>query len=616
MLTGQLTATANIDAVRERVREETPYWAENFAQIVTKQGQLVPFKLKAGQLAYDAGLEAQRAEGKPMRAIALKARQIGISTMTQAKLVHRCTLRERYDALTVAHDRETGAKLYRMAETMYANLPDDPELKPRLGQHRRQRFLHFAGDGLWTQGQVFPDSRYLVDTAGEFQAGRGGTYRGLHCSEVAFWAQIGLKLTALLQAVPDDNETLIGLESTANGFNEFKDLWDDAEEGRSDFFAFFWPWHKEEEYTLAFASESERERFVVADRNLPIAEEEADLLKNFDLTLEQLNWRRRTIANKCGGDIRVFHQEYPSTPEEAFVSTGGKVFDPYKVAQLMVRVDITDPRVPTEENPGPAIGDFAAERMGVQTSRNGDTIEVPEAALWVPRERGIVNPEAPFRLWLPEDDVAKPPSEYIVNADVSGGRTETTADTDYHAIEVIDHKTGEQVAEYRSRIEPEQLAKLLLLVALFFNEAWVAIERTGSWGMPILRILWHDFHYPFIYRSKRTGHTSEKTEHRLGWDTNARTKPELVAGLAELLRIGEDGIKSRVLANEVRTYTRTEKGSFEAEPGRFDDCVSAYMIGQQVRRELPLKGTDDGGPEDAPFVAASAGLASYDPRYG
>lgn len=603
------------EAIWQRIREETPYWAENFGKIVNKQGQLIEIVPKPGQLEFDRQLEAQRAAQRPMRAMVLKARQVGMSTWTQTKLMHRCTLRERYDALTVAHDRETGSKLYRMAETLWGNLPEDPDLKPKLGQHRRQRFLHFAGDGLWTQGQAFPDSRYLVDTAGEFQAGRGGTYRAVHGSEVAFWAQIMLKLTALFAAVPDDPETLIVLESTPNGFNEFKDLWDDAEEGRSDYIPFFWPWWREEEYTLPFLSDQERERFIVGDPSLPIAEEEPELVANFGLTLEQLNWRRRTIANKCGSDLRIFHQEFPSTPEEAFISTGGKVFDPYKTAQLLVRTDLTDPRVPTPDSPGPLIGDFRAERMGSQVTRNGDRIEVPEAALWTPRESGVVNPMPPFRLWLEEQELANRTRDYILAADVSGGRTETTDDTDYHAIEVIDHKTREQVAEYRSRIEPERLAVEILLAALFFNNAWVAIERTGSWGMPVLRILWFDFHYPFVYRSKRVGGTTEKSEHRLGWDTNMRTKPELVAGMAELLRIEEDGIKSRTLANEVRTYTRTPKGTTEAEPGRFDDCLSAYMIAQQVARELPLRSGFEEGPSEGAFYAANQRLAGYDPRY-
>lgn len=618
------TSPTNTDVLRKRIKEETPLWAENFAFIIDKGGRKIPLLAKPGQLEFDSQLEAQRRAGKPMRALNLKARQVGMSTWSQAKAIHRCTLRERYDALTVAHDRETGAKLYRMAETIYANLPEDPELKPALGQHRRQRFLHFAGDALWTSGDAFPDSRYYVDTAGEFQAGRGGTYRFVHGSEVAFWPQIMLKLTALMAAVPDDPESLIVLESTANGFNEFKDIWDDAEEGRSDYIAFFWPWWREEEYVRPFLTELERERFAVGDPSDPYAEEEAELIKlaanqGFELTLEQLNWRRYVIANKCGGDVRIFHQEYPSSPEEAFISTGKKVFDPYRVAQLLVAVDLTDPKVPTEANPGPVIGDLkAAEERTEVSSRAGATIQIPTKALWVPRLPGISNPTAPWRLWLDRDDrgmPSPPQGEFIVFVDPSGGQMEETDEPDFHAVEVIDHATGDQVAEYRSRIDPDLLAREVLLVALFFNNAHIGIERTGGWGLPILRYLYLDAHYPHVYRSKKVGASSETTEQRLGFSTDVRTKPILVAGMQELIRIEKSGIKSRVLAGEARTYTQTDAGKMQAEPGKYDDCLMAYMGAQHLARELPLKGRFEAPGQASGFVVGGAGVGGYDPRY-
>jgi hypothetical protein len=589
------------------VHEDTLFWGEQFAKIVPKAGgKLIPFQAKPGQRELDAALKKQRAEGKPQRGLALKARQIGISTYAQVDLMHDCTLHERCDALTVAHDRETGAKLYRMADTIYKNLPADDLLRPAIGGFKRQREMHFVGPD---RDRPFPDSRYLVDTAGEFEAGRGGTYRKLHGSEVAFWPQIMQKLTALGSAIPDDPDTLILLESTANGFNEFKDLWDDAEEGRSDFIAFFWPWWKEPEYRLPFASDTEREAFIVGDGSNPYAEQEPELVAAHKLELEQLHWRRRFIANKCGGDIRVFHQEMPSTPHEAFVATGQKVFLPERIEQLFVRIDLTDPKQPDAENPGPLIGDFVPERMAAHINRSGDSIQVPEAAEFRERERGLPNPTHPFKLWLPEDLKGR---EFIMGVDVSGGNTETTKESDYHAIEVIDHRTREQVAEYRSRIETEELATFILLAALYFNNAWVAIERTGGWGMPVLRILYHDFHYPFIYRAKKIGNVSEKAEHRLGWDTTQRTKPEMVSNLASLLKEEEDGIKSRALAGEARTYTRTDKGTTEAEPGKFDDLLSAYMIAQQVARERPLM--ESGASSEGGFVARPHNISGYDTR--
>lgn len=605
----------DLEKLRERIREDTPFWAENFVYIVDKRGRLVKIKPKRGQLALDAVIEGQRAAGKPMRVMNLKARQVGFSTWFQTKLCHRSTLRERYDAVTVAHDKETGGKLFRIFETIYNNLPNDPELKPEAHSYRRSQFLHLGGDAMRHAGEVFPDSRYTVDTAGEFQAGRGGTYRAIHASEVAFWARINEKLTALMSAVPDDPETLFAMESTANGYNEFKDRWDDAEEGRSEFAAFFWPWFYEDEYVLPFANETEQERFIVGDPTHPYAEEEPELVERFEVTLEQLNWRRHTISTKFGGDIRFFDQEYPATPEHAFIATGRKVFDSFKLSRLAKRVELTDPRSPTEECPGPTIGDLEGLDPRSFPTRRGGTLEVPTKAIWKARPKGVANPNAPWRFWLERDERGGllVPSQYVIGADVSGGNTESTDDPDYHAIQVIDHKTLEQVAEYRSRIDPDLLAMELLKAALFFNNAMVAVERTGGYGLPISRILYHDYHYVHVYRSRKVGNTNETIDRRLGWDTNVRTKPELIAHMIELLRDEVDGIKSRLLVSEMQTYTRSEKGTAEAEAKKYDDLLMAYMIAQQVAKESFVKGSAAKRTEAAVAMPRSA-IGAYDAR--
>lgn len=537
------------------------------------------------------------------------------STWIQAKLCHRATLREHYDAVTVAHDKETGGKLFRMFETIYINLPEDRELKPDAHTYRRSQYLHLGGDGLRHAGDIFPDSRYTVDTAGEFQAGRGGTYRAIHASECAFWSRINEKLTALMSAVPDDPETLFVMESTANGYNEFKDRWDDAESGRNaDWIAFFWPWFKEPDYRMAFASETEAERFMVGDPTHPYAEEEPELVERFELEPEQLNWRRQVISAKFGGDIRFFDQEYPATPQHAFIATGRKVFDSYKLSRLAKRVEFTDPRQPTEECPGPRVGDFKGIEHRPFPTPAGGTIEVPTKVLWTPRPRGVASPMPPWRFWLESDGRGglKRPSQYVIAVDVSGANTESTEEADYHAVQVIDHKTLEQVAEYRSRIDPDLVALEVLMAALFFNKALVAVERTGGWGGPVARILYHDYHYPHVYRSKKVGNATERIDQRLGWDTNVRTKPELIAHATELLRDEVDGIRSRLLVGEMQTYTRTEKGVAEAEPKKYDDLLMAWMIAQQVAKESFMRGQAVSSPRHTAHAPSS--LGAYDAR--
>jgi hypothetical protein len=52
-----------------------------------------------------------------------------------------------------------------------------------------------------------------------------------------------------------------------------------------------------------------------------------------EVDIDQLAWRRHTIRNKCRGAIEAFHQEYPATHEEAFLSSGMPLFEPSLIAK-------------------------------------------------------------------------------------------------------------------------------------------------------------------------------------------------------------------------------------------------------------------------------------------
>jgi hypothetical protein len=40
------------------------------------------------------------------------------------------------------------------------------------------------------------------------------------------------------------------------------------------------------------------------------------------------------------------------------------------------------------------------------------------------------------------------------------------------------------------------------LAALHWNDAWLAIETTGGYGLAMARMIWIDFGYPFLYFRK------------------------------------------------------------------------------------------------------------------
>ena len=129
-------------------------------------------------------------------------------------------------------------------------------------------------------------------------------------------------------------------------------------------------------------------------------------------TLEQLNWRRSTIRNECDGDLDKFHQEYPSTPEEAFLVSGRPRFN-VKILKKMLSVS----------SPPKMVGYLV----------NG--LQGPELEL---------NQKGYLKIWAAPLTGRK----YVIGGDVAEGhiQREDTKEPDYSCLQVLDRKTLEQVA--------------------------------------------------------------------------------------------------------------------------------------------------------------------------
>jgi hypothetical protein len=595
---------ASPEELRARLQADWPFFAPRCHRIVNDRGDVIAFTPKPVQMKLWEGIEAQRLAGLPQRAIILKARQLGFSTMAQSLIEWRATTRANHRALVIAQDTDTAGSLFDMGKRMWAMTPDKLGLKPPIVSESNTKGSKFI---LWGEparmlrrdGQLGLNSQLTIGTAKEVEAGRGLTIHSLHLSEVAFYRDIR-KLLAILNAVPDHPDTLVLKESTADGLNHFKDDWDAAEAGQSAYVPIFAAWHEDAEKNwLPFANEQERETLRAELGTGPWGEEEPGLVDEYGLELEQLNWRRYTIVNKCGSDLAKFHQEHPSTPQQAFLTTGKQVFSITFLNLALKATDVSDPRFPTPENPGPRVGVLEGQLHRTIKGRQGATFEVPAAAAFKPVEYG----RAPWKVWeLPEtgldehgrqrrdDETGEKiaAGQYVVAVDAMGGEDVDTARAAHHAIEVIDHRTLAQVAEYVSQEDPDELAEQVLLAALLFNTAWVAVEVTGGWGGPIVRKVSIDWRYAKVYARKKLDERLEPQQDRLGWDTNPQTKPLMHATAKELFRTGTHGIRSAALVREAFTYVELGRGKTGPEPGKASDRLMAWMVGQQVAQIKPV----------------------------
>lgn len=227
-----------------------------------------------------------------VRIITLKARQLGISTISQALLFQLSFLTQEYTGLVVAHEVPASQNLLKMTHRYWEHYELKSLYTPK----------HLSKNDI---GWVETKSNIKISTAGNKAAGRSATIHYLHASEVAFWPEPKTTFLGLRQTVPSEPGTVIVVESTANGVgNFFHTMWEEAVSGDSEFTPMFFPWWRHYEYRASHI-------------NLPIKpltnlDAEERTLRKLGLDDDQLTWRRWAIKNLAQSDVRLFDQEYPS----------------------------------------------------------------------------------------------------------------------------------------------------------------------------------------------------------------------------------------------------------------------------------------------------------------
>jgi len=285
-----------------RILKSLPLFAKNFLIIHDKSGAKLQFVMNRAQLYVHERLEAQlKATGK-VRALILKGRQQGISTLIQARFFQKIITKRGKKAFILTHLSDATAAIFEMTKRYSENI--DPDLFPQPTKKNDNKLTY---DGL--------GSGYRVGTAGSTEIGRSMTNQYLHLSEYGFYKDASSISLGLMQTVAEIADTEIIKESTANGIdNDFYLDWMEAKNGKTRYQAIFVPWYWQDEYCI------EESSFIPTD-------EERDWLTKFGangLKPGHLNWRRIKLQDFKGDydqKCRKFRQEYPFTDDEAFLSS-------------------------------------------------------------------------------------------------------------------------------------------------------------------------------------------------------------------------------------------------------------------------------------------------------
>ena len=303
----------NIDIQKlQKLKDNLPFFASNFLIIKTKNKGLIPFKFSNIQIDAHFKIQERKKLGKPCKIVFLKSRQVGMSTLTEARFFSNILFRKAKNAFVLADKSDSAKNIFAMTKRYYDNLPEGLKI-PLIKDSTEELALS-------------TDSSFRVGTAGSKSVGRSMTINYFHGSEVAFWSNANDIVSGMLQTIPDNPESELILESTANGTSGdgayFYNLVQSGLEKNSDYLTLFYAWYQQNEYRRG-VNKKGSDIFLQGGCIEPIKwnDEELFLKRVYNLDDEQLAWRRAKLEGDFKGREYLFKQEYPSSIQEAFVTT-------------------------------------------------------------------------------------------------------------------------------------------------------------------------------------------------------------------------------------------------------------------------------------------------------
>lgn len=477
-----------------------------FYKIRNKQAKLITFKKNRAQDTFD--------KQKHTRNIVLKSRQLGFTTYEAIDMLDDALFFPNFNGLFIAQDLDVAKDIFAnkiyLAWTLFPS-----SLKQLYGVDTdTARQLKFdAGEG--AIGTIVVDS-----------SGRSGTFDRVHVTELALvvkkFPQVAQEIIeGTIPAVPTTGR--IDIESTAEGeFGWFHDIfweaWNRGEPTRPvEFKAHFFNWQYDDEELESVVPEEVPSDFEEYQGLHKLSDREITYYYHKWLSLEK--------------DWDLLHKHYPTTPEEAFIYSGHKLFNmPQVIAAKKYLLDLI-------------------EGGKIEAERQGD---------WV---------------------FIKPPRlghRYGMGADVAEGvgqDSSTAVIWDFTPIK------PETVAIYASnKVPPDLFSFELKNGGERYQMATIAVERNSNMGGTTIAKLEEIYPIQRIYKDKKG---------KLGWETNLVTRPRMIYEFNTAFNNELVDVLSKKLLTEMQMYDREDllKSKFDPNATNHFDILMAAAIGFQLRNE-------------------------------
>jgi len=530
---------ANPDLIDDkRWRIDNLYW------IITKSGTKELFAMNRAQLHffenYLIGDEIYH------RHCVLKARQLGFTTFIDLWILDEILFNTNREGLIIAHTQKDATEIFdRKIDFAIRNMCDEIKQGAFKLVKNSAKKIQVVVDYGPEEG-----STSSINVSG---SARSGTFYYVHISEFAklcaTYPRVAAEVeTGTFPAVPFDG--FIFIESTAEGmagrfYEIFNEGWRNKDKinpmkSRVMFMPHFYNWQYDD-------SEMKKITETIPTKEMDICEidweeyKQQHNLTDVEITYYYMKWLQMGGKNSTDA-IHKLHQEFPTTPEEAFLSTGQTYFPTAQVFEMMQKAEAG------------TRGELTANEKGDVTFQefSGGDLEIFE------------KPEQGQR--------------YFIGGDTAEG----LAHGDSQILYVLKHQTEECVAVYKSNVPPDEFIHIAYNVGKYFNWALLAVEsnKDGLWINDGLDKLG----YVNLYYRKSFDDITKNITKFFGWKTNSTTRPFALAALKAVFLRKNSGFPQAIL-NEMITFLRNAKGKPEALAGKNDDVVMAASIAYSVMQE-------------------------------
>lgn len=478
-----------MEAMFRKCADDPVFFFENFWRIQHPEHGAILFEL------FDAQRDALAVFRRDRYVLTLKSRQIGWTTIVASYAFWLAFFQEDRGIVFLSKGEREAKKILAKVTYGYQRLPEWMRLRgPRRLRDNLQEFP-------LSNGSVIESLPSGSDPA------RGGSAYLVIVDEWAFledqeaaWASI--------EPVTDVGGRCIGL-STANGWgNWFHTEWVKAETGVGLFTPMFYGWDARGDRDAAW--------YAAKAASLP-------------------EWQ--------------LYQEYPRTPEEAFIKSGNPFFD---VDRLHAIETVEGVR-------------------GVILDRDMRTF--------------VEDGTGPLEVW----DLPEAGERYVIGGDVAEGLEWG----DYSSAHVKQLSTGKVVAHWHGHTAPDEFGDVLNDLGRFYNRAFLGCENNNHGLTTCTRL--KSLNYPSLFYTRTIDERTKRVTNKVGWSTTRKTRPVMLDDLSTALRESSLIILDRRTIGELRTFVRDKNGKLRGSP--YDDRTISLAICEQMSDYVTLHGEVD--TEDA-----------------